>query len=324
MIDINTKKIDMWSKIGSRATLGIAILEMEKNLKNLCVVTCDVSTSAGLDRFRKQKPDKYLDLGISEQNLIGVASGLSTEGFDVITTTFAPFQTLRCCEQIKVNLGYMKSKVIMVGLASGLVLGTLGYTHCSIEEIGVLRSIPNITIISPADSLEVVKALTASINHNQSVYIRLTGGAPIEKVYNDDYNFVIGKAVQILKGKDVSIFSSGALVSNCIKASKILKEQNISCSVTNFHTIKPIDENMIKEELKSKKLIFTVEEHNTIGGLGSAVSEVSSKVSNSPKIISLGIKDSYSGGGSYNFLLKKHGLNVEGIVKTISEEINKI
>ena len=153
MIDINTKKIDMWSKIGSRATLGIAILEIEKNLKNLCVVTCDVSTSAGLDRFRKQKPDKYLDLGISEQNLIGVASGLSSEGFDVITTTFAPFQTLRCCEQIKVNLGYMKSKVIMVGLASGLVLGTLGYTHCSIEEVGVLRSIPNITIISPADSL---------------------------------------------------------------------------------------------------------------------------------------------------------------------------
>ena len=193
MIDINTKKIDMWSKIGSRATLGIAILEIEKNLKNLCVVTCDVSTSAGLDRFRKQKPDKYLDLGISEQNLIGVASGLSSEGFDVITTTFAPFQTLRCCEQIKVNLGYMKSKVIMVGLASGLVLGTLGYTHCSIEEIGVLRSIPNITIISPADSLEVVKALTASINHNQSVYIRLQEVLQLKKYTTMITNSLLAK-----------------------------------------------------------------------------------------------------------------------------------
>ena len=131
--------------------------------------------------------------------MIGVASGLSSEGYKVITTTFSPFQTLRCCEQIKVNLGYMKNKITMVGLASGLVLGALGYTHCSIEDIGVLRSIPNITIVSPADSLEVVKALEASFTHQNSVYIRLTGGSPNPKVYLEDYKFEIGKGVLLQK-----------------------------------------------------------------------------------------------------------------------------
>ena len=116
------------------------------------VLTCEVSTSAGLYRYRKTFPEKYLDLGIAEQNMIGVAAGLASENFKVITTTFAPFQTMRCCEQIKVNLGYMKQKVCMIGIASGLVLGNLGYTHCCIEDIGILRSIPNLTIISPADS----------------------------------------------------------------------------------------------------------------------------------------------------------------------------
>ena len=141
---INERNIKVWSTIGSRATLGIAALELSKSIENLMVLTCDVSTSAGLDRFRKTCPDKYLDVGIAEQNLIGIASGLASENFNVITTTFAPFQTMRCCEQIKVNLGYMGQKICMVGIASGLALGTLGYTHCCIEDIGVMRSIPGI------------------------------------------------------------------------------------------------------------------------------------------------------------------------------------
>ena len=158
-MDINDRNIKMWSTIGARATFGLAALDLAKEIDNLIVLTCDVSTSAGLDRFRKTYPNKYIDLGIAEQNMIGIATGLANEGFPVITTTFAPFQTMRCCEQIKVNLGYMKKNVTMVGLASGLVLGTLGYTHCCIEDIGVLRSIPNLSIISPADSLETAKSI---------------------------------------------------------------------------------------------------------------------------------------------------------------------
>ena len=156
---LDKNKIKIFSQIGMRATFGMACLELVKEYPNLIVCTADVSTSAGLDRFRKNFKDNYVDVGIAEQNLIGVATGLSEVGYNVITTTFSPFQILRCCEQIKNNLGYMKSKITMVGLASGLVLGTLGFTHASIEDVGAIRSIPNINIISPADSLETVKSI---------------------------------------------------------------------------------------------------------------------------------------------------------------------
>tara|TARA_B100001540_G_scaffold315256_1_gene342065 strand:+ start:4629 stop:5603 length:975 start_codon:yes stop_codon:yes gene_type:complete len=321
-MQINERNIKVWSTIGPRATLGIAALEIAKENENLMVLTCDVSTSAGLDRFRKTYPEKYMDLGIAEQNMIGVAAGLASEDFDVITTTFAPFQTMRCCEQIKVNLGYMKQKVCMVGIASGLVLGTLGYTHCCIEDVGVLRSIPNITIISPADSLETIKALQAAVKLKNPSYIRLTGSSNNPIVYKKDYNFKIGSSIELKKGNDVTIFSTGASVYQSLEASKILETYNISCSVINMHTIKPLDEDAIKKACKTK-LIVTVEEHNIIGGLGSAISEFKSTLSYSPKQIFLGIQDNYSKGGSYKFLLEKHNLSADKIAQQILENFLK-
>ena len=321
MIEINKKKIDLWSNVGSRATFGLAALELEKSIKELFIVTCDVSTSAGLDRFRKKVPHKYVDVGISEQNMIGVASGLSTEGFKVITTTFAPFQTLRCCEQIKVNQGYMKTKITMVGLASGLVLGELGFTHCSIEEVGALRSIPNLAIVSPADSLEVVKTLEASLNYDKSVYIRLTGGSPSPSIYKEDYKFEIGKSIKLYEGKDVVIFSCGAMIHNSLEAAQILNKKNISCRVVNMHTIKPIDVDAIKDAAKLSKLLISVEEHNIIGGLGSAIAEELTKIKDSPKLLRIGINDQYSKGGSYKHLQKIHELLPEQISKKVIENL---
>ena len=188
----------MWSTIGSRATFGLAAFDLAKSVENFMVLTCDVSTSAGLDRYRKTYPEKYLDLGIAEQNMIGVAAGLASEGFKVVTTTFAPFQTMRCCEQIKVNLGYMKQNVCTVGIASGLALGALGYTHCCIEDLSIMRSIPEIVVISPADSVETIKALEAAIKLEKPSYIRLTGTSNNSIIYEKDYDFNIGKSV-ILK-----------------------------------------------------------------------------------------------------------------------------
>tara|TARA_A100001015_G_scaffold321643_1_gene453670 strand:+ start:978 stop:1940 length:963 start_codon:yes stop_codon:yes gene_type:complete len=318
---INDRNIKMWSTIGQRATLGIAALEIAKNNKNLIVLTCDVSTSAGLDRFRKTLPKQYIDLGIAEQNLIGVATGLSSEKFDVITTTFAPFQTMRCCEQIKVNLGYMSHKVCMVGLASGLALGTLGFTHSCIEDIGVLRSIPGITIISPADSLETIKALDAAVKLNGPCYIRLTGTSNNPIVYDKDYNFEIGKSIKLREGGDVAIFSSGSSVNNSLKASELLSEKNISCTVINMHTIKPLDTKAILE-VCNHKLIVSIEEHNIIGGLGSAISEFKSTLEKSPKQLFLGIKDVYGKGGTYNHLLNKHGLTPEKIVENVLKNLS--
>lgn len=317
---INERSIKIWSTIGQRATIGMAALELAKEIENLMVLTCDVSTSAGLDRFRKTFPDKYLDLGIAEQNMIGVAAGLASENYNVVTTTFAPFQTMRCCEQIKVNIGYMKKKICMVGIASGLVLGNLGYTHCCIEDIGVLRSIPGLKIISPADCLETVKALESGIKSKDPVYIRLTGSSNNPIIYKNDYDFQIGKSITLKEGKDVTIFCTGAIASNCLKAAQLLENNKVSCKVVNMHTIKPIDVDAIKNSCNSK-MIVSVEEHNVIGGLGSAISEYKSTLLNSPKQLFIGIQDSYSKGGSYEFLLNKHGLTPDQISEKILKNV---
>ncbi len=319
---INEKNLKMWATIGQRATLGIAALELAKENDNLIVLTADVSTSAGLDRFRKTIPEKFVDVGIAEQNLIGIATGLASEKYDVVTTTFAPFQTMRCCEQIKVNLGYMKYKVCMVGLASGLVLGTLGFTHCCIEDIGVLRSIPNITIISPSDSLETIKALQSAIKLDGPSYIRLTGGSNNSIINNEDYDFKIGKSINLCEGDDVFIFCNGAITKECLLAANELKKENIHCNVTNMHTIKPIDKEAILKASNSK-LIVSVEEHNIIGGLGSAISEFNSSLNNSPPQLFLGIKDTYTAGGSYLYLKEKNGLTAKKIVSSIINSLGK-
>ena len=306
---LNKANFKIWSRLGMRATFGIAALELGNTVKNLMILTGDVSTSAGLDRFKKKFPEKYLDVGIAEQNLIGIGAGLASEGFNVVTTTFAPFQTMRCCEQIKVNLGYMKQKISMIGLASGLVLGTLGYTHCCIEDVGILRSIPNLTIISPADSAEAVKAVIASLQHKNSVYIRLTGGSNLEQIYEDDYNFEIGKSITLKKGKDLSIFATGTMVKVALDCSKILSQHKIDAEVVNMHTIKPLDISKVRESAKLSKLIVSIEEHNIIGGLGSAIAECISDIRNSPRHIYFGVNDTYSGGGEYSFLKEKFGLS---------------
>ncbi len=317
----NENNIKLWSSLGMRATFGLIAMELAKDHPELIITTSDVSTSAGLDRYKKKYPDKYIDVGIAEQNLIGVSAGLSSEGFKVISTTFAPFQTLRCCEQIKVNLGYMKHKICMVGLASGLVLGNLGFTHCCIEDIGALRSIPNISIISPSDPYELFKVLNEAINYKNSVYIRLTAGSNSKIINNKDYKFQIGKAVEILPGEDIAIIGSGNILGNCLEAASILREKKIQCSVVNMHTIKPIDNEKIKDIAKNNKLILTVEEHNVLGGLGTSVAEVLSNEKNNCKLVRVGINDFYSPGGSYEYLKNIYGLSPEKIVETVLSNI---
>ena len=313
--------IKLWSSLGMRATFGLIAIELAKKYPELMITTSDVSTSAGLDRYKKKYPDKIIDVGIAEQNLVGVSAGLSSEGFKVISTTFAPFQTLRCCEQIKVNLGYMKNKICMVGLASGLVLGNLGFTHCCIEDIGTLRSIPNISIVVPSDPFELFKVLNEAINYENSVYIRLTAGSNTKIINNKDYKFKIGKAVEILPGDDVAIIGCGNILGNCLEAASTLRNKKIQCSVVNMHTIKPIDQEKIKDIARKKKLIVTVEEHNIFGGLGSSVAEVLAGERNNCKLVRVGINDFYSTGGSYEYLKNIYGLSVEKIIMTVLKNL---
>jgi transketolase len=314
---ISEKNIKTWSRIGSRATFGMTALELGKTIEDLMVLTADTSTSAGLDRFKRQFPGKFLDVGIAEQNMIGIAAGLASEGQTVITATFAPFQTMRCCEQIKVNIGYMGQKVCMVGLASGLVLGMLGYTHCCIEDVNIMRSIPGIAVISPADCGETAKAVAAAVQHENSVYIRLTGGANNPIVYEHDFDFTIGKANVLKEGTDIVIIASGTMVYNSLKAAEILIDRDISATVIDMHTIKPLDTAIIEEYGRRSKLVVTVEEHSVIGGLGSAVSHHLSAMGNMPRQLTIALPDQYGQGGEYGYLLEKHGLKPYQIAERI-------
>ena len=271
--------------------------------------------------MRKSLKDQYTEIGIAEQNLIGVSAGLSNEGLDVIATTFAPFLTMRACEQIRINAGYMKIKLILVGLASGLVLGPLGYTHCCIEDISIMRSIPNVTVLSPADSLETMKCVEESIKEKNSVYIRLTGSSNSEIVYKKDYNFKIGKAIKLYdKGNDLHIFATGTMVSQALKLAELFREINVLCTVFNFHTIKPIDKNVILQSSKQAKKIITIEEHSLIGGLYSAVAEEIVKIKNNVEVIPFGIKDQYTNSGDYKFMLSNNNLEARRMFKIIKDE----
>jgi transketolase len=314
-----------WSMIGQRAAFGMALLEEAKKYPKLKVLTADVSTSAGLERFRKNIQNQYLDVGIAEQNMMGIASGLSSMGYDVVTTTFAPFQTMRCLEQIRVNMGYMGQKVVMVGLASGLVLGTLGNTHCCFEDLGVLRSIPNIAIISPADSGEVGKALSAAVQYPTSVYIRLMAGGNCPVVYQEDYEYIIGKAILLRDVppdiKNITIYAIGTMVSVALQVGELLKEKGIFARIVNMHTVKPIDQDEIHFACKISQKIVTIEEHNIYGGLGTAVAEVMATTNHSPQQLRIGLPDAYGHGGEYKDLLKEYGLTAESIVQTIVDSL---
>ena len=316
---IDEKSSRLWSLIGSRATFGLTILELGKK-NNLMVLTADTSTSAGLDRFKKTFPEKFLDVGVAEQNLIGIAAGLASEGMNVFTATFGPFQTMRCCEQIKVHVGYMKHKICMVGLASGVVLGTLGYTHCCIEDISIMRSIPGITVISPADCTETVKATLAAIKHKNSVYIRLTGDMNQPVVFNKDYDFEIGKGIKLLDEGNISIIATGTMVHKSLEAAKILQEKGIIAKVINIHTIKPLDEKLIHELSINSKLLVTVEEHSVIGGLGSAIADFKSTLNDAPPQLFIGLPNEYKKSGKYVDILDNYGLTSEKIAKAIENK----
>lgn len=321
---ITRANVRTWSAIGPRATFGLAALELGAAIDDLMILTADTSTSAGLDRFKKAYPEKFLDVGIAEQNMIGIAAGLASEGTRVFTATFAPFQTMRCCEQIKVNLGYMRHNVCLVGLAGGVVLGPLGYTHCAIEDVSVMRSIPGITVLSPADGASTYKAALAAARHPESVYLRLTGGPGTPAVYEEDFEFEIGRANVLRSGGDVTIIAAGTMVSESLKASDLLRAQGLSAGVIDMHTIKPLDAAAVERACRTSRLIATVEEHSVIGGLGSAVAECKTAIGHAPPQLILGLGDRYGASAEYRDILERDGLTASGIAARIVHALDRV
>lgn len=322
IIDNNTAMA--LSRLSSRGAFGESLKELEPQIDNLMVVVADVMTSAKLSDFHKQAPEKLVNVGIAEQNMIGIAAGLASEGYNVFATSFAPFASMRCFEALRTQLGYMNLNVKVVGLLSGFSGGTFGNTHYGLEDLAITRTIPNMTVISPADCVETVKAVEAAAKHNGPVYLRLSGVNGNPCVYKEDYDYVIGKGIVLNEGSDVAIIVTGTMVYEALRASRALKKYDISATVVDMHTIKPIDTAMLDKLFAEHKLIVTIEEHSIIGGLGSTVAEYKTKISKAPAQLIIGIPDNFEKAGDYSFMLNKCGLSAPRIVEKIVEEFGKL
>lgn len=321
MLTITPSTARQWSRIGSRGMYGQAILDLAETKTDLVVLSADLANSSGLDRFRKAFPDQFVNVGIAEQNLIGVASGIAKEGFTVFASSFAPFITMRASEQVRMNLGYMNLNVKAVGIGSGLVMGFLGNSHFGIEDVAVMRAIPGMTVVCPADCGEIVKVVQAAADFQGPMYIRLTGGPNCPIVYTDDYDFVIGKGIELRKGKNVAIIANGSMVAPSLAAAQELEDMNLSVGVHNFHTVKPLDHEMLNQIVDDYEMILVVEEHSVVGGLGSAVCEYVASLQNAKRVVIHGHPDEFGHTGEYEFLLSRYGLTKEGIIEKIRSEV---
>ncbi len=317
----NAKK---WFKMGPRAMFGQFMLDIAKKNKDLIVLSADLGRSSGLARFKSEFPDQYLSVGISEQNLIGVAAGLANEGHKVFVTSFAPFLSMRASEQIRMNLGYMKHNVNLVALGSGLSMGFLGNSHFGLEDIAIMRTIPNMNITCPADCAELGKVLNDyAFNNRGPSYIRLTGVPGSDFLYEENYKYNFGKIKRLFKGKDLLILSYGSILGQ-IKLSirKIKIKYNLDIEVINVSTIKPID-NDLEKIIKNYKKILVIEEHTAIGGLGSIVSELIAKNSLETNLSIISLSDKFGPTGKYEYLLKIHGLDEKSITKKVLKLLKK-
>ena len=304
----------MWSRIGIRAFYGQALSDIAAANPNVMAVSADLGRSSGLDRFSKEYPEQFLNSGIAEQNMVGVSAGLARMGFDVFASTFAPFASMRASEQVRMNMGYMHEPVKLVALGSGLAMGFLGNSHYGLEDLAVMRAIPGLTVISPADCAEVYKTLEACVGFEHPVYIRLTGAVSCPVVYTEDYDFEIGKAVWLREAQKVTIISAGTTVGHCLKAAAALEEDGINVGLLNMHTVKPLDREAISDAVEISDTIFVVDEHTRIGGLGSAITDhIVEHHGMGVRLFCHGIDDRYVETGNYPFLLQKNGLDAAGI-----------
>lgn len=316
-MEINKKNAKVWSRLGPRATYGLEILDLVSTNERIYALSADLGVSSGLSRLMETYPEHYLNTGIAEQNLIGVAAGIAKEGLIPFVSSFAPFITHRCADQIRMNMGYMHLNIKAVGIGSGISMSILGNSHYGTDDIAFMSAIPNLTILSPCDCAELVMCIDAASNFDGPVYIRLTGEPGLPVVYEEDFGFQIGKAHKIREGEDIFIVSTGTMVEKAVKVSKILEEQGISATVFDMHTIKPLDYSIFSNISKKCKLLVTVEEHSVVGGLGASIAQYVANEGLGLRVLNIGLPDEYLKAGSYEYMLKEYGLTVDEILNKI-------
>ena len=310
----------MSKKIATREAYGKALAALANTNENVVVLDADLSKSTKTADFKAVAPEKFFNMGIAEGNMMGVAAGLSTCGKVPFVSTFAMFAAGRAFEQIRNSICYPKLNVKVCATHAGLTVGEDGASHQAIEDISLMRSVPNMVVINPADDIETEAAIKAVAEMEGPCYVRL-GRMAVSRVNDEaNYNFVIGKGITLAEGNDVAIIATGIMVEAALEAKGELAKEGINARVINIHTIKPIDEELIIKAAKETGVIVTAEEHSIIGGLGSAVAEVVSENCPVP-VLRVGVKDTFGESGKPNELLEKYGLTSNDIVNKVKEVI---
>jgi len=311
----------MGNKIATREAYGKALVKLSKLNENVVVLDADLSKSTKTADFKAVSPERFINMGIAEANMMGVAAGLSTCGKIPFASTFAMFAAGRAFEQIRNSICYPKLNVKVCATHAGLTVGEDGATHQSVEDISLMRSIPNMVVINPADAVETEAAILAVAEYNGPCYVRL-GRLPVSVINNsENYRFEIGKGVTLAQGDDITIVATGMMVELALEAKDELAKDGINARVINIHTIKPIDKDLLIKAAKETGVIVTAEEHSVIGGLGSAVAEVVTEECPVP-VLKVGIKDTFGESGKPNELVKVYGLTVEAIVEHSKKAIS--
>ena len=309
----------MSNKIATRDAYGKALVKLGEVNDDVVVLDADLSKSTKTNDFYKAYPDRFFNMGIAEQNLVGAACGFATAGKIPFASTFAMFATGRAFEVIRNSACYPKLNVKVCATHAGITVGEDGGSHQSIEDISLMRSIPNMTVLVPADGIEAEKMIFAAAEFNGPMYVRL-GRSAVPTLFEEDYNFEIGKGVVLRDGNDATIIACGIMVNEALIAADMLKDEGIFVRVINMSTIKPIDKELIIKAAQETKAIITAEEHSIIGGLGSAVSEVVCE--NHPVVVKkVGINDSFGESGTPAELLEKYELTAKHIVAKVKEAI---
>lgn len=303
-------------KIATRESYGNALAELGKEAENLVVLDADLAAATKTGVFQKAFPDRHIDCGIAECNMMGIAAGLASTGKVPFVSSFAMFAAGRAFEQVRNSIGYPHLNVKIGATHAGISVGEDGASHQSIEDIALMRVIPGMTVICPSDDIEANAAVRAAYAHEGPVYLRF--GRLAVPVINDnaDYQFKIGTGVTLKDGCDLTIIATGLCVSECLEAAKKLASDGIQARVINIHTIKPLDTELVVKAAKETGKIVTVEEHSIIGGLGGAVAETLSEQCPA-KLLRIGVQDTFGESGPAGELLEKYGLKADGIYKKI-------
>lgn len=317
---INVKLLSMAGQGGS--AFGITLMELMKERDDIMVLSADMSTPAGLDKFKAAYPDHFMNVGIAEQNMIGIAAGLADEGYKVICVAQACFITMRCFEQVRQYAGYMGIPMILIGIGSGLSLQYMGNTHYALEDIALMRTIPGMTIVAPCDALEASKSLESAIDNNGSTYIRFFGGTGIPAVHPENIDFELGKAIKLREGKDVVVFACGSMVKQALLVANSMSEQGLDCEVIGVHTLNPFDDTIL-DNCYDKRIVVVIEEHRQTGGLASVVAEYMKKKQIETKLLKLGVENCYPMPGSYLYMLEQCGLSVDLIINKVLSEVRR-